>query len=164
MGRRRHTGFREWSAGVAADQSSGMRPDGDAVEHHPYANASDRHMTDVDYPFQFDSRGRTAEVGQDGHIRDLIEQVLFTAPGERVNRPTFGSGLMQLVFAPNSDELSAATQFLVQGALQQWLVDLIAVESVQVESRDSTLRVSIQYVVRRNQTRQTAEFSRGGTA
>jgi Bacteriophage baseplate protein W len=163
MGRRRHTGFRKWSAGVAADQSSGMRPDGDAVEHHPYANASDRHMTDVDYPFQFDSRGRTAEVGQDAHIRDLIEQVLFTAPGERVNRPTFGSGLMQLVFAPNSDELSAATQFLVQGALQQWLGDLIVVESVQVENRDSTLRVSIQYVVRRNQTRQTAEFSRGGT-
>jgi hypothetical protein len=130
MGRRRHTGFRKWSAGVAADQSSGMRPDGDAVEHHPYANASDRHMTDVDYPFQFD---------------------------------TFGSGLMQLVFAPNSDELSAATQFLVQGALQQWLGDLIVVESVQVENRDSTLRVSIQYVVRRNQTRQTAEFSRGGT-
>jgi phage baseplate assembly protein W len=163
MGRRRHAGFREWSAGAAADQSSGMRPDGDAVEHHPYANASDWHMTDVDYPFQFDSRGRTAEVGQDAHIRDLIEQVLFTAPGERVNRPTFGSGLMQLVFAPNSDELSAATQFLVQGALQQWLGDLIVVESVQVENRDSTLRVSIQYVVRRNQTRQTAEFSRGGT-
>jgi len=140
-----------------------MRSDGDAVEHHPYANASDRHMTNLDYPFQFDSRGRTAEVGQDAHIRDLIEQVLFTAPGERVNRPTFGSGLMQLVFAPNSDELAATTQFLVQGALQQWLGDLIVVESVQVESRDSILRVFIQYVVRRNQTRQTAEFSRGGT-
>jgi hypothetical protein len=140
-----------------------MRSDGDAVEHHPYANASDRHMTNFDYPFQFDSRGRTAEVGQDAHIRDLIEQVLFTAPGERVNRPTFGSGLMQLVFAPNSDELAATTQFLVQGALQQWLGDLIVVESVQVESRDSILRVFIQYVVRRNQTRQTAEFSRGGT-
>ena len=120
-------------------------------------------MTNLDYPFQFDSRGRTAEVGQDAHIRDLIEQVLCTAPGERVNRPTFGSGLMQLVFAPNSDELAATTQFLVQGALQQWLGDLIVVESVQVESRDSILRVFIQYVVRRNQTRQTAEFSRGGT-
>jgi hypothetical protein len=113
MGCRRRAGVRQWSAGVAADQSSGMRSDGDAVEHHPHANASDRNMTNVDYPFQFDSRGRTAEVGQDAHIRDLIEQVLFTAPGERVNRPTFGSGLMQLVFAPNSDELAATTQFLV---------------------------------------------------
>lgn len=120
-------------------------------------------MTNIDYPFQFDSRGRTAEAAQDEHIRDLIEQVLFTSPGERVNRPTFGSGLMQLVFAPNSEELAAATQFLVQGALQQWLGDLIVVESVDVDSRDSTLRVSIQYVVRRNQTRQTAQFARGGT-
>ena len=75
----------------------------------------------------------------DDHIRDLIEQVLFTAPGERVNRPNFGSGLLQLVFAPNSDELAAATQFLVQGALQQWLGDLIQVEGV--ERRERRLRL-----------------------
>ena len=82
---------------------------------------------DIDFPFHFDGRGRTAEAATDEHVRDLIEQVLFTSPGERVNRPTFGSGLMQLVFAPNSDELATATQFLVQAALQQWLGDLIEV-------------------------------------
>lgn len=118
----------------------------------------------LDFPFRFDGRGRTATTTDEGHIRDLIEQVLFTAPGERVNRPTFGSGLMQLVFAPNSDELAAATQFLVQGALQQWLGDVIQVESVQVESQDATLRVTVQYMIRRSQTRQAAEFSRGGAA
>jgi uncharacterized protein len=119
-------------------------------------------MSHVDYPFRFDDRGRTALTNEDEHIRDLIEQVLFTAPGERVNRPTFGSGLMQLVFAPNSDELAAASQFLVQGALQQWLGELIAVENVQVEATDSALRVVIQYVIRRTQVRETAEFTRGG--
>lgn len=118
----------------------------------------------LDYPLHFDSRGRTATTDEDKHIRDLIEQVLFTSPGERVNRPDFGSGLMQLVFAPNSDELAATTQFLVQGALQQWLGDLIVVESVEVESRDSRLRVLIQYVIRRSQVRQVAEFQRGGPA
>ena len=117
-----------------------------------------------DFPFHFDDRKRTATTSDEDHIRDLIEQVLFTAPGERVNRPTFGSGLMQLVFAPNSDELAAATQFLVQGALQQWLGDLIQVESVQVDSQDASLRVTVQYVIRRSQTRQTAEFTRGGVA
>ena len=80
----------------------------------------------LDYPYQFDGRGRTAEADDQAYIRGLIEQVLFTAPGERVMRPDFGSGLMQLVFAPNSLELAAATQFLVQGALQQWLGNLIA--------------------------------------
>jgi hypothetical protein len=114
----------------------------------------------IDYPFHFDDRGGTAQTTGDEHIRDLIEQVLFTAPGERVNRPTFGSGLMQLVFAPNSDELATATQFLVQGALQQWLGDLIQVEAVQVESIESTLRVTVQYIIRRNQQRQVAQFSR----
>ncbi len=115
----------------------------------------------IDYPLHFDTHGRTARTTDDDHIRDLIEQVLFTAPGERVNRPTFGTGLMQLVFAPNSDELATATQFLVQGALQQWLGDLIQVEAVQVASQESTLTVTVQYRVRRNQQRQTAQFSRG---
>jgi phage baseplate assembly protein W len=116
----------------------------------------------VDFPFHFDGSGRTASADDDKHIRDLIEQVLFTSPGERVNRPTFGCGLQRLVFAPNSDELAAATQFLVQGALQQWLGDLIQVDEVQVESEDSQLRVVVQYVVLRSQQQQTAQFARGG--
>jgi len=115
----------------------------------------------IDYPFHLDGRGRTALTSDNDHIRDLIEQVLFTAPGERVNRPTFGTGLMQLIFAPNSDELATATQFLVQGALQQWLGDRIQIEAVQVENRDSTLTVTVQYLVRRNQQRRVAQFSRG---
>lgn len=119
-------------------------------------------MTQIDYPFHFDSRGRTAQAEDDKHIRDLIEQVLFTTPGERVNRPTFGSGLMDLVFKPNSDELATTTQFLVQGALQQWLGDLIEVEKVNVESEEATLRVTVEYVVRRSQERHMAQFLRGG--
>lgn len=116
----------------------------------------------IDFPYRFDNRGRTADTTADDHVRDLIEQVLFTSPGERVNRPTFGCGLNQLVFAPNSPELAAATQFLMQGALQQWLGDLIVVDSVLVDSVDSTLSVTISYAVRRTQTRQTAVFTQGG--
>jgi len=114
----------------------------------------------IDFPFQIDSRGRMAATTDDEHIRDLIEQVLFTSPGERVNRPTFGSGLMQLVFAPNSDTLAAATQLSVQGSLQQWLGDLIVVEGVDVTSEESTLQVVVRYVVRRNQQRQVSQFQR----
>ena len=112
----------------------------------------------IDYPFSLDSRGRTATADPDEHLRDLIEQVLFTNPGERVNRPTFGCGIAQLVFAPNSDELAAATQFLIQGALQQWLGDLIQVNTVQVTNQDSRLEVTVQYTVRRTQTNHTALF------
>jgi hypothetical protein len=114
----------------------------------------------LDYPYSIDGRGRTATAAPDPHIRDMIEQVLFTAPGERVNRPEFGCGLAHLVFAPNSPELAAATQLLVQGALQQWLGEVIAVEAVAVEAFESQLRVAVQYVVRRTGQRQTAEFAR----
>jgi len=115
----------------------------------------------IKFPFQFDSRGRTAAASDDDHIKEMIEQVLFTSPGERVNRPTFGSGLMQLVFEPNSVELATTTQFMVQASLQQWLGDLIEVNEVQVENYDSTLQVTIRYTNRRTQESRTAEFTRG---
>ncbi len=114
----------------------------------------------IDYPIRFDGRGRTAVTDEEDHIRDLIEQVLFTMPGERVNRPNFGSGLLQLVFAPNSDALAAATQLSVQASLQQWLGDLILVQRVDVENRDSKLEVTVEYVIRRTQQAQVAQFSR----
>lgn len=117
----------------------------------------------LDYPYHFDGRRRTGDTTQDEHVRDLIEQVLFTAPGERVNRPTFGSGVLQLIFAPNGDALASATQLTVQGALQQWLGDVIQVEAIEIENDDSTLQVKVQYVVRRTQQRQVAQFTRGGS-
>jgi uncharacterized protein len=115
------------------------------------------------FPYQFDGRGRTAEAGEDVFIRGLIEQVLFTSPGERVMRPDFGSGLLQLVFAPNSVELLATTQLLVHGALQQWLGELITLQGVEVEAVESTLRVTVKYVVRRTQEQRETTFEhRGG--
>jgi Bacteriophage baseplate protein W len=117
-------------------------------------------VTNIAYPYHLDGSGGTALATVDDHIRDLIEQTLFTSPGKRVNRPTFGTGVMQLIFTPNSDALATATQFLVQGALQQWLGDLIQIEAVQVESQDATLNVTVQYLVRRTQQRQTVQFSK----
>jgi uncharacterized protein len=119
-------------------------------------------MMQIDYPFHFDGRGYTADTTNDEHIRDMIEQVLFTSPGERVNRPTFGCGVLQLVFAPNSDALAAATQMMVQGALQQWLGDLIQVVAVDVESEDATLHIVVRYTIRRSQQQQVARFVWGG--
>lgn len=106
----------------------------------------------IEYPFQFDGRGRTAATDDNDHIRDMIEQLLFTNPGERVNQPDLGSGLLQMVFAPNSQELAAALQLTVQAALQRFLGDLINLQQVQVTAQDSTLTVVVQYVL--NQTQQ----------
>ena len=104
-------------------------------------------MTHVDFPYQFDSRGRTAGPDDhDAHIRDLIEQVLFTTPGERVNRPDWGSGIDSLVFAPAGDELAQATRALIHGALQRFLGDLLRVEDVVVVARESTIEVTVAYV------------------
>jgi phage baseplate assembly protein W len=114
----------------------------------------------IGYPFRIDGDGRTAAESDQEHIRHLIQQVLFTTPGERVNRPDFGSGLMQLVFGAPNDELLAATQFLIQGSLQQWLGDLIQVEAVEVHSQESSLTITVLYILRRSQQRQVAHFER----
>ena len=86
----------------------------------------------IEYPFNFDSRGRTATTDDDGHIRDMLEQLLLTNPGERVNRPDFGSGLLQMIFAPNSPELAATLQMSAQAAIQRWLGDLIELQSLVI--------------------------------
>jgi phage baseplate assembly protein W len=117
-------------------------------------------MIQVAYPFSIGPDGRTASAEYDDHLRDMIEQVLFTAPGERVNRPTFGSGLLQAVFSPNSLEMAATLQFLAQTALQQWLGDLIDLQSVVVNAVDSTVHVTVQYTIKRTAAPRTAQFSR----
>src|SRR5271156_4944653 len=98
----------------------------------------------VNFPFQLDGRGRTLDP-LDDYLRQLVEQVLFTSPGERVNLPDFGSGLLQLTFAPNSLEMAAATQLTVQGALQKWLGNYIKVLSVEASAVESTLTVAVTY-------------------
>ena len=109
--------------------------------------------------FHFSSLGRTATASRPDHIRDLIEQVLFTSPGERVMRPDFGSGLLALVFEPNDSALAATTQVLVQGALQQYLSHLIVVQAVDVRNDDSTLHVDVNYVVLSDRTAHDASFA-----
>jgi len=114
----------------------------------------------VAFPWQLDSRGRTAVATYDDHILQMIEQLLFTIPGERVNRPSLGSGLLQLVFAPNSPEVAAALQFAMKASLQNTLGDVISIQDLVVTSVDSTLSVLVQYSVLPSGNVQTATFSR----
>lgn len=118
----------------------------------------------IGFPYRFDRTGRTATVDDETHLRDLIAQVLFTAPGERVMRPDFGSGLLALTFEPNSAELAATTQFLVQGALQQWLGHLVTVEAVEVAGTDGVLSVLVRYVVLGTGQRRVDRFAAPGAA
>src|SRR5580692_4729065 len=99
----------------------------------------------VNFPYQFDGRGRTKAAAQSDYVTQLVEQVLFTSPGERVNLPDFGSGLLQLPFAPNSFEMAAATQFTVQSALQKWLASYVKVQSVVASADEGTLTVTVTY-------------------
>ena len=120
-------------------------------------------MPNIDFPFHIDSLGHTASTTDEDHIRDMVEQVLFTSPGERVNRPDFGSGLLRLVFEGNSPELAAALQYSIRASLQRWLGDLIQAQNVEVTAQDSTLTVVVSYLVMSTGSLQTAVFQRSNT-
>jgi phage baseplate assembly protein W len=115
---------------------------------------------ELDFPYHFNSRGRTADTDRNDHVRDMIEQLIFTNHGERVNRPDFGSGVMQLVFAPNSPELAATVQFTLQAALQLWLGDVIEVRDLTVTADDARLTIDLKYLVRDSGLEGSATFTR----
>jgi uncharacterized protein len=112
------------------------------------------------YPYRIDKNGRTALTSEPDHIEQMVEQVLFTSPGERVNRPTFGAGINRLIFEPLSADLVTASQALVQASLQQWLGDVITVNSVVASSQESTLLIQVMYTLKATQQMQVATFTR----
>jgi uncharacterized protein len=114
----------------------------------------------IAFPFTIDSAGRSAQAADADHIDQMIEQLLFCDPGERVNRPDFGSGMRQLVFAPNSPELAATVQFTMQAALQRYLGDVIQVLALNVTSDDSTLQIYVEYLLRQTNQAASAQFTR----
>jgi len=114
----------------------------------------------IDFPYHIDGRGRSAETSDDDHIRDMIEQFIFTNAGERVNRPDFGSGLQQLIFAPNSPELASALKFTIQAGINRWLGDLIELRALDVQSDDSQLLININYIVRSTSETRTTQLAR----
>jgi phage baseplate assembly protein W len=118
----------------------------------------------LSFPYGFDGRGRTQEAVTDDYMRQLIEQVLFVSPGERVNLPDFGSGLLQLPFAPNNAELAGATQFSVQSALQKWLSGYVRVLSVTASAEESVLSVTVRYASINDDVTQVETFVFGGNS
>jgi phage baseplate assembly protein W len=108
----------------------------------------------LDYPFRIGGEGGAALTDDAEHVRDLIEQVLLTNPGERVNLPDFGCGLRNLVFAGKSDILLATTKFLITQNLNRWLGDTLSVEEVKVGGDDATLLIEIVYTLRHTRERQ----------
>jgi hypothetical protein len=99
----------------------------------------------------------------DEHVRQMLEQLLFTRPGERVNRPDFGCGLLDLVFGPNTPELAAALRVTISAAVQQWLGDVIELQMVAVEAVDERLLVNLAYLVSATGLADGASFALGGT-
>lgn len=116
-------------------------------------------MRYLDFPFHSNELGRIADADLDDHVRDQIFQVLFTDPGERVNRPQFGCGLRRLVFSPLNDVHLTATEFLAQGALQRALYDLIRVESVRITPEEDGCEVRVSYSLRSDGLSRTESYT-----
>ena len=117
----------------------------------------------IDFPFRIAADGRTATTRDHDHVRDMIELLLFTQPGERVMRPDYGTGLLRFVHAANSPELAAALRLTVQAALSQFLGDVVDVRDLRVEAIDAELRVTLSYALRTTGEARTDTFVRSAS-
>jgi phage baseplate assembly protein W len=107
-------------------------------------------ITNIRFPFAVnDLLGRLAQENDyEAYVKQLIRQVLFTAQGERINRPDFGAGVRRLVFTPNSPATASLAQTLILQALTTWLGTMIRTDDVQAEAADERLNVRIVYTIR----------------
>lgn len=112
-------------------------------------------FTSILYPFAVDAgRGRLAEEEDYAqHIDQLVKQVLFTAPGERINRPDFGCGVKRLVFAPNNVVSASLAQVTIFESLTTWLGDAITVNDVKAQAIEERLEITIVYTLKARQER-----------
>jgi uncharacterized protein len=107
------------------------------------------------FPFGVNAAGSIEPDGDDqSDLRGKVIQVLFTAPGERVNQPEFGCGLFNLVFDPNNTIMIAAAEFSVGQALTRWLGDELLVGGVDVSADNEALTVEVAYIRRTDLTPQ----------
>lgn len=97
------------------------------------------------YPWRIGADGRTALEDGDDHLRSMIEQLLLTNPGERVNRLDFGGGVNRLVFAPNSPELAATLQLTLQAGIQRYLADIVVIGGLTVTAVDDVLMIEAPF-------------------
>jgi len=112
-------------------------------------------MAGFGFPFGTNSAGAIApDPDEDVQLRGKVIQVLFTAPGERINQPEFGCGLFNLVFDPNNTIMAAAAEFSIGQALTRWLGDALVVGAVDVQAQDEVLTVEVAYVKRTDLSRQ----------
>ena len=112
-------------------------------------------------PYRVDGSGRTAMTGDmRRHARDLIEAVLFTTPGERVNRPDFGSGLLDMLFDTNNQALETAADFLIQSAIQRHLSEVLTISQLALHRDEGVLEITLSYVLRETGEPVTDSFRR----
>lgn len=112
-------------------------------------------FTSIHYPIAVDGAlGRLQEeIDYPEHVDQLIRQVLFTSPGERINRPDFGCGVKRMIFAPNSEVSASLAQVTIFEALKRWLEPLITVNDVRVKAIDEVLEIRIVYLLKARQER-----------
>jgi phage baseplate assembly protein W len=104
------------------------------------------------FPFRIGDRG-VATSARAEHVRQQIEQVLLTNPGERVFRPDFGAGMGALVFEPNTSVLAELTRKRLLASLTEALRGEVDPKTLQVDVQPDlqgggeTLRVTVSYTL-----------------
>jgi len=108
-------------------------------------NAADLFGTGISFPPRVENGALALSAGE-RNVRESITVILRTQLGERLRRPTFGSGLATYLFEPNTLTTRHAVQMEIERALAHW-EPRIKVESVTVEPVATDAQAALATVV-----------------
>lgn len=111
------------------------------------------------FPIAVDD-GSIVELGEDDKVAQAIENILRTAPGERVTRPDFGCGIHDLVFESLSSNMLGSVISAVSSALATWepRIDVLEVTPQQDDDDPNRLLIEIDYRIRSTNSRSNLVF------
>jgi phage baseplate assembly protein W len=105
-----------------------------------------RHLS---YPFRIGPNGRPVQVTSiEEHIRDELEQLLLTSPGERLFLPEFGVGLQKLSFGNLNESNLALAKTVFTEKLAKWLGNRIIPDELELEVVNDKINLKLRYRIR----------------
>jgi phage baseplate assembly protein W len=113
-------------------------------------------MTRLAFPFRPAASGRSAVVEDGGadHVRQMLELLILTIPGERVMRPNLGSPTLQMLFSPGAGAAAAALQATLAATITQQLGPYLELQAldVQFDEAEAALNITVDYWLRETLT------------
>jgi phage baseplate assembly protein W len=128
----------------------------DTTEYNDYAIG-------ITLPIQISNTAFNQSFQTIDQVKTNIKSLLLTKRRERLMQPQLGSGLQELLFDFNDDNLSDKIEEIIIGTLEQW-IPYVTIDTIDVRQSDllkdtNTVEISLTFKIQGNPTNETVTFT-----